>query len=43
MSTAIMQAGALGWDYKAFDWGSSSEIVDIPHKVSAKNPRKYLI
>lgn len=43
MSTAIMQAGVLGWDYKTFDWGSPNEIADIPLKVSHKIPQKYQI
>lgn len=30
-----MQAGALGWDYKAYDWNSSpNEVADMPLKVS---------
>lgn len=42
MSTAIMQAGALGWDYKAYDWSSSpNEVADMPLKVSPMD--KYLL
>lgn len=46
MSTAIMQAGALGWDYKGYDWsGLSNEVADMPLKVSfnAFLPKYFIV
>lgn len=34
MSTAIMQTGAMGWDYKFHDWNDSNDVGDIQLKVS---------
>lgn len=34
MSTAIMQTGAMGWDYKFHDWNESNDVGDIQLKVS---------
>lgn len=34
MSTAIMQTGAMGWDYKFHDWNDSNDVADIQLKVS---------
>lgn len=36
MSTAIMQTGAMGWDYKFHDWNDSNDVGDIQLKVSNK-------
>jgi len=33
MSTAIMQTGAMGWDYKFHDWNDSNDVGDIQLKV----------
>lgn len=42
MSTAIMQTGALGWDYKFYDWNDSqSDVNDVHSKVSRKKPFFY--
>lgn len=37
MSTAIMQTGAMGWDYKFHDWNESNDVGDIQLKVSILN------
>lgn len=35
MSTAIMQTGAMGWDYKFYDWNdSANDVGDVHLKVS---------
>lgn len=36
MSTAIMQTGAMGWDYKFHDWNDSNDVADIQLKVRFK-------
>lgn len=45
MSTAIMQTGAMGWDYKFHDWNDSND-GDIQLKVSIntlKNVKKLKV
>lgn len=37
MSTAIMQTGAMGWDYKFHDWNETNDVGDIQLKVKRKN------
>lgn len=37
MSTAIMQTGAMGWDYKFHDWNDSNDVGDIQLKVRLNN------
>lgn len=33
MSTAIMQTGAMGWDYKFPEWNDSNDVGDLQLKV----------
>lgn len=40
MSTAIMQTGAMGWDYKFHDWNESNDVGDIQLKVSILKKKK---
>lgn len=41
MSTAIMQTGAMGWDYKFHDWNESNDVGDIQLKVSILKTNFY--